>query len=208
MGKEERNMRSNALEVLKDVRIKEYTRIMELYFEGDFELVKSNTRVREILLRRQAAMAALRDSTNLTLVEIGLIMGVNNHATVNHAKKRVVEALILKDPVSKLLCKMYNSICDHIEGYKGRYKTIRSFKEEKSINVSLGEMRQAMQKQIEIKNKVVKERNEVADLLAKTQDKLREARRELEVRDKRVKLMESSFSKDELFEFKRMSEWA
>lgn len=63
------------------------------HFGLDVEQLKSTTRKREIVQARQIAMYLIKNHTEMSLSQIGAILGKKNHATVLHAYKIVQEQM-------------------------------------------------------------------------------------------------------------------
>lgn len=63
------------------------------YFEIEDSLLQSASRKREIVLARQIAMYLIKNHTDMSLAQIGTILGKRNHATVLHACKTMKEQI-------------------------------------------------------------------------------------------------------------------
>lgn len=73
----------------KEITVEDVFKIVCDHFKVNFELVKSNTRKREVAQARHLCMYFAKMHTKATLVNIGMLCGNKNHATVLHALRSV-----------------------------------------------------------------------------------------------------------------------
>ncbi|NDW10760.1 chromosomal replication initiator protein DnaA [Dysgonomonas sp. 520] len=77
----------------KDLTIYDITEVVCNYFKIKKDLIHTASRKREIVLARQVTMYMAKQHTDLSLAQIGAIIGKKNHATVLHACKTVKNQL-------------------------------------------------------------------------------------------------------------------
>lgn len=74
-----------------NMRLVDYIiKLVSKYYNVDNEVLKTNTRKREICFPRQVAMYLIKDHTNLSLAHIGGVFNGKDHATVLHARRTVL----------------------------------------------------------------------------------------------------------------------
>ncbi|MBO4577809.1 MAG: chromosomal replication initiator protein DnaA, partial [Paludibacteraceae bacterium] len=96
----------------REMNIAEITSAVCKEFEISIDALLSQTRQRNVVLARQAAMYLAKCHTELTLSEIGRFMGNRTHATVAHALE-VLSATLADDLV---LGQRIRHIENHIAG--------------------------------------------------------------------------------------------
>jgi chromosomal replication initiator protein len=74
-------------------------RIVCNYYKVDMETLKSSNRARPIAWPRQVAMYLLRTETDMSLPQIGQLLGGRDHTTVLYGVEKVNESLDSNDTV-------------------------------------------------------------------------------------------------------------
>ncbi len=95
-----------ALDVLKDLikepgkkslNVRSIQKSVSQHFDIPLDSLKAKTRIKTVVVARQAAIYLCRELTDLSLVQIGKRFGGRDHSTVLHAIKKI-ESLLDSDP--------------------------------------------------------------------------------------------------------------
>ena len=96
--------------------IHEQVRNIVVYYDLDKRVGDGKqSRKNSLVQKRQAIAWWLRRNTNKSLVDIGTLIGIDNHCTVLHAIKRMENAIEVND---KLFLEDVQPILDTLEPYK------------------------------------------------------------------------------------------